>query len=73
MRDFNIDVFGAQQSVVEKTLHFYELVVNKATYLNGSLLDQFHTLQSFSQGFNITSDVVSVYFSDNDAVKIPLQ
>ncbi|XP_078381380.1 ATP-dependent DNA helicase Pif1-like [Oculina patagonica] len=72
--DFNINFLDEKEShnlknVLEKTLG-YQQIVNKPTFLSGSLLDHVNVKsQKFKTVENI---IISIYYSDHDAVKVLL-
>lgn len=74
LRDFNINYFNSKDreplTLLMESLHYVQ-IVKGPTFISGSLLDHVyirHTHQS-----RIHSTVVSVYYSDHDAIRITIQ
>ena len=44
------------------------MIVEKATHVSGSLIDQIYVEKSFKDKYNIKSQVKPVYYSDQDAI-----
>ena len=67
--DFKID--GFNESIrLSHILSQYDQLVNTSTHISGSLLDHVYIRQEFLK--QVTSDVISIYFSDHDAIKFRL-
>lgn len=73
--DFNINYFNELSIMSLKRLmnsHGYIQIVDKSTFISsGSLLDQVFVKQSLCD--KVQNKVISVYYSDHDAVKITIQ
>ena len=70
--DFNIDALKGSNYISEY-LSEYNMVVNTATHISGSLLDHVYVSKELCEQVEITSTVKNVYFTDHDAVKIVLE
>ena len=73
--DFNIDYFSEKDisplKEIADSLNYVQLV-NKPTFVSsGSLLDHVYVKQSISN--KIEANVVSVYYSDHEAVKVTIR
>ena len=73
--NFNVDYFNEENisslKVLVKSLNYIQLV-SKATFISsGCLLDHVYVKQSLSN--KIEANVVSVYYSDHEAVKITVR
>ena len=67
--DFNINGFDGSIRL-SHVLSQYDQLVNTSIYISGSLLDHVYIRQESPK--QVTSDVISIYFSDNDAIKFRL-
>ena len=67
--DFNINAFKGNNYLSEY-LSQYEMVVNGATHISGSLIDHVYVSNELAQQTDITSIIKHVYFTDHDAVKV---
>ena len=69
--DFNINFFNSkdmeQVTLIMESFHYLQ-IVEKPTFISDSLLDHVYIRQA--NKVNICSSVISVYYSDHDAVKI---
>ena len=69
--DFNIDYFNENNfsslKVLAETLNYVQLLSEPTFVYSGSLLDHVYVKQSISN--KIEANVVSVYYSDHEAVK----
>ena len=63
--DFNIN--GFNENIRFHILSQFDQLVNTTTHISGSLLDHVYIRQEFPK--QVTSDVISIYFSDHDAKK----
>ena len=71
--DFNIDILNSININLNNVLSNYTLLVNEPTYISGSLLDHVYVNNDSLQKFLLTKiEIVSIYFSDHDAVKFTL-
>ena len=71
--DFNIDILNNINVNLNNVLSNYTLLVNQPTYISGSLLDHVYVNNDSLQKFLLTKiEIVSIYFSDHDAVKFTL-
>ena len=71
--DFNINAFG-EKNYVPEYLSEYEMIINTATHISGSLLDHVYILKDLKHNlFNVHGLVKCVYYSDHDAVKFILE
>ena len=61
--DFNVNGFNQNIRLSQILSRF----VNTSTHVSGPLLDHVYILQEFPK--QVTSDVISIYFSDLDAIK----
>ena len=66
---FNINVFNENIRLFHILSRFDQLV-NTSTHISSSLLDHVYIRQEFPK--QVTSDVISIYFSDHDAIKFKL-
>ena len=71
---FNVNYFSDKDSAelksrLEESLDFQE-VVKKPTFISGSLLD--HVYVKLGKFKNVTTTIISVYYSDHDTVRISL-
>ena len=66
---FNINGFNENIRLFHILSRFDQLV-NTSTHTSGSLLDHVYIRQEFPK--QVTSDVISIYFSDHDAIKFKL-
>ena len=64
--DFNINGFNKNIRLLSRC----DQLVNTSTHISGSLLDHVYIRQEFLK--QVTSDVISIYFSDHDAIKFKL-
>ena len=64
--DFNINGFNENIRFLSRC----DQLVNTSTHISGSLLDHVYIRQEFPK--QVTSDVISIYFSDHDAIKFKL-
>ena len=65
--DFNIDAFHENNRLLH-VLSVYNQVVTKSTHISGSLLDPVYVHKEFSGTLSV--NVIDIYFSDHDAVKL---
>ena len=71
--DFNIDILNGININLNNALSNYTLVVNELTYISASLLDHVYVNNDSLQKFLLSKiEIVSIYFSDHDAVKFTL-
>ena len=47
----------------------YKMTVTSPTHISGSLLDHIYVLKDLYEIFKVTNNIISVYFSDDQAVK----
>ena len=74
--DFNINYFDDKQSqelkrILERVLGYKQIVTESTFVTRGSLLD--HVYLKFDKFEIVKNDIVSVYYSDHEAVKIFLK
>ena len=70
--DFNINYFDDKQSQELKRVLGYKQIVTESTFVTGgSLLN--HVYLKFDKFEIVKNDIVSVYYSDHEAVKIFLK
>ena len=74
--DFNINYFDDKQSqelkrILERVLGYKQIVTESTFVTGGSLLD--HVYLKFDKFEIVKNDIVSVYYSDHEAVKIFLK
>jgi hypothetical protein len=73
--DFNIDYFNEKNisslKVLAESLNYVQLVSKPTFVSSGSLLDHVYVKQSISN--KIEANVVSVYYSDHEAVKVTVR
>ena len=66
LQDFNINVYGSEQSNLERVLNSYDMVVNDTNHISSLLLDQvFSGICSkvyIFQKVDVTSIVCSTFF-----------
>ena len=67
--DFNVNGFN-ENIRLSQILSRYDQLVNTSTHISGSFLDHFYIRQEFPKP--VTSDVISIYFSDHNAIKLKL-
>ena len=68
--DFNIDILNSININLNNVLSTYTLLVNEPTYISGSLLDHVYVNNDSLQKFLLNKiEIVSIYFSNQDAVK----
>ena len=65
--DFNMNALHENNSLLH-VLSAYNQVVTKSTHISGSLLDHVYVHKEFSRTLSV--NVIDIYFSDNDAVKL---
>ena len=73
LRDLNVNFFSTidMQPLTDLMESFnYVQIVDKPTFISGSLLDHVYVRQAINA--NIHTSVISVYYSDHDAVRITL-
>ena len=70
--DFNINALESHPCLSQIFLD-YTLSVTEPTHISGSLLDHCYINNNLTQIFDATCHVVTVSFSDHDAVKIQLK
>ena len=72
MGDFNINYLDNEMRlIVDHALNDYELIVNYAIHLNGSIIDQVYLKNTLKQQFKqVKCFVKSVYYSDHEFVKV---
>ena len=73
--DFNVNYFSDKDSAelksrLEESLDFQQ-VVKKPTFVSGSLLD--HVYVKLGKFKNVTTTIISVYYSDHDTVRISFE
>ena len=66
--DFNIDYLKPDCEFLRNNLNNYEMIVEKATHVSGSLIDQIYIEKSLKDKYNVKSQVKPVYYSDHDAI-----
>ena len=72
--DFNIDALNGANVNLLYILSNYTLLVNEPTHISGSLIDHVYAYNESLQKFSPSKiEVLSIYFSDHDAVKFKLQ
>ena len=73
--DFNIDALDSNNNnhTLQTILWNYRLILNKPTYISGSLLDHVYVKKSFLKNKIIDAIVTGVFFSDHDAVQLSLR
>jgi hypothetical protein len=73
--DFNIDYFNEKKisslKVLAESLNYVQLVSKPTFVSSGSLLDHVYVKQSISN--KIEANVLSVYYSDHEAVKVTVR
>jgi hypothetical protein len=73
--DFNIDYFNQKNSYLLKqlaeSLNYFQLVTQPTFVSSGSLLDHVYVRNSIRN--NVETKVISVYYSDHDAVNVTLK
>ena len=73
--DFNIDYFNEKNisplKVLAESLNYVQLVTKPSFISSGSLLDHVYVKQSISN--TIDGNVISVYYSDHEAVKLTVR
>ena len=71
--DFNIDTLNSININLNNLLWNYTLLVNEPTYISGSLLNHVYVNNESLQKFlHNKIEIVSIFFSDHDAVKFTL-
>ena len=71
--DFNSNIFNNSNNILKNILSNYELVINEATHISGSLIDHVYISKSLLQQMYLESiTVCDVSFSDHDAVKFKI-
>ena len=70
--DFNIDALESNVNL-NQFLTGYTLVVNEPTHISGSLLDHCYIKNDVLQQYDILCHVITVPFSDHDAVRVNLK
>lgn len=72
--DFNINYFNSKDieplTSLMQSLSYIQ-IVNEATFISGSLLDHVYVKKSNEADIDIS--VISVYYSDHDAIKITVK
>ena len=66
--DFNVDYLKPDCEFLRNNLNNYEMIVEKATHVSGSLIDQIYIEKSLKDKYNVKSQVKPVYYSDHDAI-----
>jgi len=70
--DFNLNALELHPSLTQTFVN-YTLMVTEPTHISGSLLDHCYINDNLLQMYNTTCYVVTVPFSDHDAVQIQLK
>ena len=65
--DFNMNALHENNSLLH-VLSAYNQAVTKSTHISGSLLDHVYVHKEFSRTLSV--NVIDIYFSDHDAVKL---
>ena len=66
-------MFNDSNDALKNILSNYELVINEATHINGSLIDHVYISKSFLQKMHLENVILSdVSFSDHDPVKFKI-
>ena len=68
--DFDINYLKSDCKFSRNNLNNYEMIVEKATHISGSLIVQIYIEKSFKDKYNIKSQVRPVYYSDHDPIII---
>ena len=72
--DFNINILNGANINLQDIFSNYTLLVNEPTHISGSLIDHVHVYNKSLQKFLPSKiEVLSIYFSDHNAVKFRLQ
>ena len=72
--DFNINTLNGANINLQNIFSNYTLLVNEPTHISGSLIDHVYVYNESLQKFLPSKiEVLSIYFSDHDAVKFRLQ
>ena len=67
LRDFNINALHENNRLLH-VLSAYNQAVTKSTHISASLLDHVYVHKEFSRTLSV--NVIDIYFSDHDAVKL---
>ena len=71
--DFNTDILNIININLNNVLSNYTLLVNELTYISGSLQDHVYVNNDSFQNFLLNKiEIISIYFSDHDAVTFTL-
>ena len=69
-RDFNYDLLKVTENKLWDIFGDHVQIVNKATHISGSLIDQVYVKKTLMKEFSINLTVENIYLSDHDAVRI---
>ena len=68
--DFKLNMFNDSDDALKNILSSFELVINEATHISGSLIDHVYISKSFLQKIHLENVIFSdASFSDHEAVK----
>ena len=71
--DFNLNMFHDSNDALKKILSSYELVINEATHISGSLIDHVYINKSLLQKMHLVNVIAcDISFFDHDAVKFKI-
>ena len=66
--DFNIDYLKPDCDFLRNNLQNYEMVVQSATHISGSLIDHIYVEKDFKEEYEIKLQIIPVYYSDHNAI-----
>jgi len=64
--DFNVQ----PNNILKNVLNLYDQLIERPTFITGSILDQVYVKKTLLSKYMIKADVESVFFSQHDSVKI---
>ena len=71
--DFNINAQDlSQANRLLQVFHRYDQIVQNPTHLAGATLDHVYLRNDLMEQFNLLDYVISIYFSDHDAIQFHL-
>ena len=71
--DFNIDAYDSEEANLVRVLSSYDMVVNDATHISGSLLGQVFVGKYILREVGVTWNNFSTFFSYHDSVRVTFQ
>ena len=70
--DFNIDYLKPDSDFLRNNLNDYEMIVDGATHISGTLIDHIYIEKDFEKRYDIKIHKTPVYYSDHDATIVKI-